>query len=119
MNIKNQRPKRGISKSSAKEAIHFAAALLILYGYLDLTPGELVSLLRVLEKLWSRLKDMKRFTLYLAQFGQEAYEQGIPATGLGNYVKKQLRAKRLPKLVTVHPFLNAVDGEPVPRWSLR
>ena len=123
MKLKHQRQKGAIpnnNASNAKEAIHLAAALLILYGDLTLTPRQLVSLLKVLEKLWFRLKDKKRFILYLAQFGQEAYEQGIPMTGLGKYVKKLLRAERLPKLFTVHPFLSVVDGEPVPpRWSLR
>jgi hypothetical protein len=96
------------SVRATKPDVGFAEALLELFADLRFSPSERRVFLEQAAILWVRVLNQKRFLQYLQQFFDEAEQAGISGFKIGHYLKKRLKAKRLPKLdKSVNPFEGA------------
>jgi hypothetical protein len=106
--------------AKSKPFVHFADAVLVLFGYPELSLTERHSLLGGMTELWFRAKDKRRFILYFTQFRRDAASEGIDLRQLGKYLRRRLKLKRLPRLdESIHPFIGAAGLQGVPRFTLR
>lgn len=75
-----------------------ADALLERFGDLRFSSAERKVFLQQAAVLYSRVGKKQRFLRYLDQFFDEAEDEGYTAFKVGYYIRKRLKAKRLPKL---------------------
>ncbi|SRR5258708_1228978 len=95
-------PKTAKSRCKPNKACKFCArladALLERFGELRLQSAERKVFLEQAAILYSRVRKKERFHRYLDQFFDEAKDEGYDSFEIGYYIRKRLKAKRLPKL---------------------
>jgi hypothetical protein len=95
-------PKTAKKQRKPNKACKFCArladALLERFGDLRFSSAERRVFLEQAAVLYSRVGNKQRFLRYLDQFFDEAEDEGYTAFKVGYYMRKRLKAKRLPKL---------------------
>jgi hypothetical protein len=81
-----------------KPSMGFTDALLEAFGDLRLTSTDRRVFLQQAAALYSRVRKKERFHRYLHQFFDDLIEQRSDTDKIGYYIKKLLKAKRLPRL---------------------
>jgi hypothetical protein len=97
--IESKAPKnhRKLTKA-CKLAAGLADALLERFADLRFAPAEQRVFLEQAAVLYSRAGNKQRFLRYLDQFFDDAEDEGYTGFKIGYYMRKRLKAKRLPKL---------------------
>jgi len=90
--------KRRKPNKACKFCARLADALLELFGELRSQSAERKVFLEQAAVLYSRVRKKERFHRYLQQFFYEAEDEGYDSFEIGYYLRKRLKAKRLPKL---------------------
>lgn len=83
---------------TCKPDADLADALLERFADLRFASAERRVFLEQAAVLYSRVGNKQRFLRYLDQFFDEAEDEGYTAFKVGYYMRKRLKAKRLPKL---------------------
>ena len=95
--LKATKKRRKLTKACKPDA-DFADALLERFADLRFASAERRVFLEQAAVLYSRVGNKQRFLRYLDQFFDEAEDEGYTAFKVGYYMRKRLKAKRLPKL---------------------
>ena len=94
----NETKKRRKLTKACKPDVGFADALLERFADLLFSSAEQRVFLEQAAVLYSRVGNKQRFLRYLDQFFDDAEDEGYTGFEIGYYMRKRLKAKRLPKL---------------------